>query len=38
LAGCGVHQNIRRLDVLMDEAALVDLSKGHGDADGETQK
>ena len=38
LAGYGVHQNIRRLDVLMDEAALVNLGKRRGDADGEAQK
>jgi hypothetical protein len=38
LAGCGVHQNIRRLDVLMDETALVNLSQRRGDADGKTQK
>ena len=38
VAGDGVHQNIRRLDVLMDEAALVNLSQRRSDADGEAQK
>jgi hypothetical protein len=38
LAGDGIHQNIRRLDVLMDEAALVNLSKGRGETDGEGQE
>ena len=38
LAGDGVHQNVRRLDVLMDEAALVNLSKRRSDADREAQK
>jgi len=35
LAGDGVHQHIRRLDVLMDEAALVKLSKRRRRPDGE---
>src|SRR3984957_13998507 len=38
LAGDGVDQNIRRTDVLMDEAALVNLTKRRSDADGEAQK
>jgi hypothetical protein len=33
-----VHQNIRRLDILVDEAALMNLSKRRSDADGEAQK
>ena len=38
LAGDRVHQNIRRLDVLVDEAALVNLTKRRSDADREAQK
>jgi hypothetical protein len=34
----GIHQNIRRLDVLMDEAALVNLNNRRGDAHREAQK
>ena len=33
-----VHQDIGRLDVLVDEAALVRLAHGRGDADGEAQE
>ena len=33
-----VHQDIGRLDVLVDEAAPVDLCEGRGDRDGEAQK
>ena len=38
LSGRAVHQDIGRLDVLVDEAALVDLAEGRGDRDGEAQK
>ena len=38
LAGDRVHQKVRRLDVLMDEAALVNLSKRRSDADRKAQK
>ena len=33
-----VHKDIGRLDVFVDEAALVDLAHSHRDADRETQK
>ena len=33
-----VHQNIGRLDVLVDEAVLVHLAKGRGNADGDAQE
>src|SRR5262245_61158781 len=33
-----IHQDMARLEVLVDEASLVDLGEGHGDADGEAQE
>ena len=33
-----VHQNVGRLEVLVDKIALVQLAHRHGDADGETQE
>ena len=33
-----VHQDIGRLDVLVHEAALMDLAQGRGDLDGEAQE
>ena len=33
-----VHQDIGRLDVLVDEAALVELAQSRGDADGQAQE
>jgi hypothetical protein len=38
LSGAAVDKNIRRLDVLMDEATPVDLREGRSDRDGEPQK
>ena len=38
LSGRAVQQNVGRLDVLMDEAALVQLADSHGDADGQAQE
>ena len=38
LAGDGIHQKVRRLDVLMDEAALVNLGKRGSNADRKAQK
>ena len=38
LSGRAVDQNIGRLDVLVDEAALVELAERRRDADGEAQE
>ena len=38
LSGRAVHQDIGGLDVLVDEAAAVDLCEGRSDRDGEAQK
>src|SRR5208282_6386428 len=38
LATRAVHQDIGRFDVLVDEAALVDLAQSPGNADGEATK
>jgi hypothetical protein len=37
-SGRTVHQDIGRLDVLVDEAALVELAHRHSDADRKMQK
>ena len=38
LSARAVHQDVRRLDLLVDEAALMDAAQGRGDADGEAQE
>jgi hypothetical protein len=38
VAGRAVYQDVNRLDVLVDEAALVELAQSHGNTDGQAQE
>jgi hypothetical protein len=38
VAGRAVYQDVNRLDVLVDEASLVELAQSHGNIDSQVQE